>query len=218
MLGLLLNSIVIDAQSVSGSLVDEKGNPVSFANVVLLSSKDSSFVQGTISNEQGIFSIDQTSGNNILRISCLGFIPMTKAYAQFPVTIVMHEDVNLLGEVVVKGNRPSYKLTAEGLQTHVQGTVLSKMGTAEDVLKHIPGLQKKNDAYEVFGKGNKLSGFDITTAKGKYYIDKNRNLKTKTEISEMWKAEVTYVNLSESQDGNLDKKLDGFIRIEASGE
>ena len=54
LLGLLLNSIVIDAQSVSGSLVDEKGNPVSFANVVLLSSKDSSFVQGTISNEQGI--------------------------------------------------------------------------------------------------------------------------------------------------------------------
>ena len=73
-------------------------------------------MQGTISNEQGIFSINQTSGNNILRISCLGFIPVTKAYAQFPVTIVMHEDVNLLGEVVVKGNRPSYKLTSEGLQ------------------------------------------------------------------------------------------------------
>ena len=52
LLGLLLNSIVIDAQRISGSLVDEKGNPVSFANVVLLSSKDSSFVQGTISNEQ----------------------------------------------------------------------------------------------------------------------------------------------------------------------
>ena len=49
LLGLLLNSIVIDAQSVSGSLVDEKGNPVSFANVVLLSSKDSSFVAETIS-------------------------------------------------------------------------------------------------------------------------------------------------------------------------
>lgn len=109
LLGLVLQVIIVDAQSVSGSLVDEKGNPVSFANVVLLSSKDSSFVQGTISNEQGIFSIDQTSGNNILRISCLGFIPVTKAYAQFPVTIVMHEDVNLLGEVVVKGNRPSYK-------------------------------------------------------------------------------------------------------------
>lgn len=62
LLGLVLQVIIVDAQSVSGSLVDEKGNPVSFANVVLLSSKDSSFVQGTISNEQGIFSIDQTSG------------------------------------------------------------------------------------------------------------------------------------------------------------
>ena len=55
----------------------------------------------------------------------------------------MHEDVNLLGEVVVKGNRPSYKLTAEGLQTHVQGTVLSKMGTAEDVLKPYTGTSEE---------------------------------------------------------------------------
>lgn len=153
LLGLVLQVIIVDAQSVSGSLVDEKGNPVSFANVVLLSSKDSSFVQGTISNEQGIFSIDQTSGNNILRISCLGFIPVTKAYAQFPVTIVMYEDVNLLGEVVVKGNRPSYKLTAEGLQTHVQGTVLSKMGTAEDVLKHNRDFRRKMMRMRYLEKG-----------------------------------------------------------------
>ncbi len=153
LLGLVLQVIIVNAQRISGSLVDEKGNPVSFANVVLLSSKDSSFVQGTISNEQGIFSIDQTSGNNILRISCLGFIPVTKAYAQFPVTIVMYEDVNLLGEVVVKGNRPSYKLTAEGLQTHVQGTVLSKMGTAEDVLKHNRDFRRKMMRMRYLEKG-----------------------------------------------------------------
>lgn len=153
LLGLVLQVIIVNAQRISGSLVDEKGNPVSFANVVLLSSKDSSFVQGTISNEQGIFSIDQTSGNNILRISCLGFIPVTKAYAQFPVTIVMYEDVNLLGEVVVKGNRPSYKLTAEGLQTHVQGTVLSKMGTAEDVLKHNWAFRRKMMRMRYLEKG-----------------------------------------------------------------
>ena len=38
LLGLVLQVIIVDAQGVSGSLVDEKGNPVSFANVVLLSS------------------------------------------------------------------------------------------------------------------------------------------------------------------------------------
>ena len=57
------------------------------------------------------------------------------------------------------------------------------------------------------GQGNEISGFDITTAMGKYYIANNRNLKTKKEISEIWKAEVTYVNLGESQDGNLEKEL-----------
>ena len=38
LLGLVLQVIIVNAQRVSGSLVDEKGNPVSFANVVLLSS------------------------------------------------------------------------------------------------------------------------------------------------------------------------------------
>ncbi len=67
LLGLVLQVIIVDAQSVSGSLVDEKGNPVSFANGIAIFQRFI-FVQGTISNEQGIFSIDQTSGNNILRI------------------------------------------------------------------------------------------------------------------------------------------------------
>lgn len=201
LLGLVLQVIIVDAQSVSGSLVDEKGNPVSFANVVLLSSKDSSFVQGTISNEQGIFSIDQTSGNNILRISCLGFIPVTKAYAQFPVTIVMHEDVNLLGEVVVKGNRPSYKLTAEGLQTHVQGTVLSKMGTAEDVLKHIPGLQKKNDAYEVFGKGSPI-----------IYVN-GRLLRDLSELDQLKSEDIKNVELITSPGARYDASVKAVVKI-----
>ena len=34
LLGLVLQVIIVNAQSVSGSLVDEKGNPVSFANVL----------------------------------------------------------------------------------------------------------------------------------------------------------------------------------------
>ena len=40
LLGLVLQVIIVDAQSVLGSLVEEKGNTDSFANVELLSSKD----------------------------------------------------------------------------------------------------------------------------------------------------------------------------------
>ena len=57
-----------------------------------------------------------------------------------------------LGEVVVKAHLPQYKKTHEGLLTNVAGTVLGKMGTAEDVLKHVPSIVKKKDGYEVVGK------------------------------------------------------------------
>ena len=36
---------------------------------------------------------------------------------------------------------------------YMAGTVLGKMGTAEDVLKHVPSIVKKKDGYEVVGKG-----------------------------------------------------------------
>ncbi len=61
-----------------------------------------------------------------------------------------------LGEVVVKAHLPQYKKTHEGLLTNVAGTVLSKMGTAEDVLKHVPSIVKKKDGYEVVGKGTPI--------------------------------------------------------------
>ena len=74
LLGLVLQVIIINAQRISGSLVDEKGNPVSFANVVLLSSKDSSFIQGTITDEQGLFSFDNAENNEkILQVSYIGY-------------------------------------------------------------------------------------------------------------------------------------------------
>ena len=61
-----------------------------------------------------------------------------------------------LGEVVVKAHLPQYKKTHEGLLTNVAGTVLSKMGTADDVLKHVPSIVKKKDGYEVVGKGTPI--------------------------------------------------------------
>lgn len=41
----------LSAQTVSGKLVDEKNEPMPYANVVLLSLPDSAFVSGTISGD-----------------------------------------------------------------------------------------------------------------------------------------------------------------------
>ncbi len=56
----------------------------------------------------------------------------------------------MMKEVVVKGNAPLHKMTTEGIQTNIENTILSKLGTCEDILAHVPGLTKKKD-----GKGGK---------------------------------------------------------------
>lgn len=68
------------------------------------------------------------------------------------------------------------------------------------------------------GQGRVLNGFDVTTKLGKYYIEEKRELSTNTEVTEVWNFEVTYVNLSEAQDGNFDKELSGCIKLEREVE
>ncbi len=68
------------------------------------------------------------------------------------------------------------------------------------------------------GDGNEISGFDITTALGTYYIVKEHSISTISETSHMWKAKFIFVNLSENQDKNFEKVLEGYVRIEKAGE
>lgn len=61
------------AQTVTGKLIDENSQPLPYANVVLLSLPDSTFVSGTISGEDGSFTLETTSENQIIQISSLGY-------------------------------------------------------------------------------------------------------------------------------------------------
>ena len=146
-----------NAQSVSGKVLDEKQNPIPYANVVILSAKDSAFIAGTTTLEDGRFSINNVASGNILKASFIGYEPYFKTLSgQETLTIVLKEDAKMMKEVVVKGNAPLHKMTSEGIQTNIENTILSKLGTCEDVLAHVPGLTKKKDGYEVFGKGTPI--------------------------------------------------------------
>ena len=52
----------IAAQTVSGKLIDENKQPLPYANVVLLTLPDSTFVTGTVTAEDGTFSLNTTTG------------------------------------------------------------------------------------------------------------------------------------------------------------
>lgn len=58
-----------------------------------------------------------------------------------------------LREVVVTATHPLERIEGDGIVTTVQGTALSRLGMAKDVLGFIPGIINNNGQIEVFGKG-----------------------------------------------------------------
>ncbi len=58
---------------IRGAVIDNKGIPVPFANVLLYNSPDSVTTKGTTSDEDGNFEIPATPGNYYLKISFLSY-------------------------------------------------------------------------------------------------------------------------------------------------
>ncbi len=66
LMSVMMSTGETDAQTVvSGRLVDERQEPLAFANVVLLSLPDSAFVSGAVSDSAGVFTLQATADNPI---------------------------------------------------------------------------------------------------------------------------------------------------------
>ena len=56
-----------------GKVVDEKGEPVAYANVAVLSKADSSVVCGVVTGEDGTFNIVTKENDGIMMVAMLGY-------------------------------------------------------------------------------------------------------------------------------------------------
>ncbi len=190
------------AVTFTGRVVDETQAPVPFVNVVLLDASDSAFVAGTTTNDDGTFSIIGNASKAILRFSCIGYkTRAVEATASDMGIIALEPENTMLGEVVVKAQRPAFKLTTEGLRTEVENTLLSKVGTAKAVLENLPGVQRKNDGLEVFGKGTPL-----------IYIN-GRKLQNQTELDQISSEDIQSVELITSPGAKYDATVESVILI-----
>ena len=115
----LLFSGLITAQfEIKGTVQDEFGAPLAFASVILQESEDSNQIFGTITTEEGVFVItDVPEGDYSLKVSLLGFTSYESGIRVdqnvVPQNIVLSESATALDEVVVKGNRPTRRQSAE---------------------------------------------------------------------------------------------------------
>lgn len=145
------------AKDIKGKIVDEKGEPLAFANVVLLNRQDSAFVKGVVSGEDGHFAIDSACNNGIIKVTSVGYKTAWKdCTGENAGVIKMVANSKVLGEVVVKSSLPKTILKNGGMTTIVVGSVLEKAGTMEHLLDRIPNVSAQNGNIKVFGRGEPI--------------------------------------------------------------
>lgn len=145
------------AQDIKGKIVDEKGEPLAFTNVVLLNRQDSAFVKGVVSGEDGHFAIDSACNNGIIKVTSVGYKTAWKDCTGENVGVIkMVANSKVLGEVVVKSLLPKTILKNGGMTTTVAGSVLEKAGTMEHLLDRIPNVSAQNGNIKVFGRGEPI--------------------------------------------------------------
>ena len=195
-------TIEMSAQTLNGKLVDEKNEPLVYANVVLLSMPDSTFVAGTISDEMGAFRLTKDEKGQLVRISSIGYATVYKKVngGDFGV-IQMTSDTQLLGEVTVKGTLPTTRLKGDAMITGVTGTLLERAGTAENLLNQIPNVTAQDGSVSVFGRGTP-----------EIYIN-GRKVRNSSELDQLSSANVKSVEVVNNPGARYDASVKAVIRI-----
>lgn len=186
-----------------GTVTTEEGLPVELANVALLSVGDSTFIQGTCTRPDGSFELSAAAGREyVLQVSYLGYRTLSKPCTTGNVgRLVLEAETLALAEAVVTARRPVYKLKGNTLVTSIPHTLLSTVGTAGDVLKHIPGVRLSEDSYSVFGKGTPF-----------IYIDSHL-IQNPSELDKLSSEEIEKVELITNPGAEYDATVKAVIRI-----
>ena len=185
-----------------GNITDEKGQPIAYANVYLLSPSDSTVIGGGVSNEAGLFVIPCDVRPVVARISFIGYKTLTRQFSSSEIgTIRMQPDSYRLNGVEVKGSRPLVRIKDDAFVTTVEGSYLSKMGTANDVLTHIPGVLHNGSNIEVLGRGTPL-----------VYIN-GRQMRNLGELNQLSSDHIKDVEVVMTPGAKYDASVRSVIRI-----
>lgn len=140
---------------IKGVICDENQNPVKFANVILMG-VDSVYIAGTITDVSGKFNFQSDYPKaKLMQITSFGYKTLIKTLDEKNDMgkLMLVSDNILLDEVTITAQRPSQHLTKGGIITTVNGSVLSLLGNAMDVIEQLPGVMREDDKFTVFGKG-----------------------------------------------------------------
>lgn len=178
-------------QTISGKIIDSEQRPIEGATIVL-QTVDSIYIDASISNADGIFTLNGQQEKYRLIIQHLLFhTKQVTGNGKNAGTIQLQPQDYALDEVVVKAERPFVKVENGRLGYNL--VVLSEkqvVNNAYEALMRLPGVQESKGALTLVGAGNLtviLNGKPTTMDVGQL-----ETLLRNTPVSRVEKAEVMY--------------------------
>jgi len=196
---------VVYAQKIKGKVTDINQQAIPFANVVLETISDSIFITGTVTNQEGEFTLNADVAENKnykIKISFIGYETATIIADKPDVgTIVLKDATQQLGEVVIKASLPTYKMESDGLNAKIENSVLSRAGTANDVLAILPFIKEEDENISVFGRGIPL-----------IYLN-NRLVRDNKELQQLESSNIKEIKVILNPGAQYDASVGSVIRI-----
>lgn len=186
---LCLLTAVLYAQSstparftLQGRAVDTAAAPLASSTVMLLNAKDSSLANFTRANETGAFSFRNIqSGNYVLKISFVGFIPYNQVIKPTGEAVIELGDLKLkpitreLMEVVVRTAKAPLTIKGDTIEYNASSFKVPPGSTVEDLLRKLPGVQIDQDG-NIRAQGQEVKK---VTVDGKSFFGNDPKLATK---------------------------------------
>ena len=183
----------------TGTIIDEQGQSVAYANIAILNPTDSTLLSGGVSNESGYFAIPYEQLTILARISYVGYKTIYKLCDQPAIgTIRMQPETQTLKGVTVKGHRLLYTPTDRGLQVSIQGTPLEQFGSASEMLTHLPLMMSNG---EVAGHG-----------KPEIYIN-NKKVRNEDELNRLRADEILSAEIITNPGVEYGAEVTSVIRL-----
>lgn len=142
-----------ELSKVSGTVTDQNGQVVPYANVALISTQDGSLVDGAVSDEEGKFLIETTKTGKVkLVVSSIGFASFESESFELKSGLVkdfgsvaIQDEMTGLEEVTVRSSRPEIIIEPDKTTVNVEGTVMAEGSNALDVIGRSPGIYVDQD-------------------------------------------------------------------------
>lgn len=141
LVAIILCSIgTLEAQSITGCVVDENDSPIEYANIALLSAKDSVVIVGGVSNERGTFTLQSKESDVLIKVSYVGYQTVYRSCTTPDLGIIKMYINKSLGEIVVIGKRPILSKKVDKMIYNVSNDIFAKDKTGMELLEQTPRI------------------------------------------------------------------------------